>query len=149
MSGIRELMAHDHQACDDDFAAIEQALSVRDWAKTAAAIDAFVVAMERHLGVEESVLFPAFEQATGMAMGPTRVMRMEHGQMRGLFDEMRAAAGEQDEAGLRGQAETLLIMMQQHNLKEENVLYPMCDQHLALHATALCGQLGDAVRRPA
>jgi hypothetical protein len=30
-----------------------------------------------------------------------------------------------------GNAETLLIMMQQHNVKEENVLYPMCDQHLA------------------
>ena len=28
------------------------------------------------------------------------------------------------------QAESLLIMMQQHNMKEENVLYPMCDQHL-------------------
>jgi hypothetical protein len=25
----------------------------------------------------------------------------------------------------------LLIMMQQHNLKEENILYPMCDQALA------------------
>ena len=24
-----------------------------------------------------------------------------------------------------------MIMMQQHNMKEENILYPMCDQHLA------------------
>jgi hemerythrin-like domain-containing protein len=149
MNGIRELMAHDHQACDDEFASIERALAGGDWAKTIAAIDAFVAAMDRHLGVEESVLFPAFEQATGMTMGPTRVMRMEHAQMRGLFDEMRAAAVDRDEGALRGQAETLLIMMQQHNLKEENILYPMCDQHLALHATALCGQLGDAVRRVA
>ena len=35
------------------------------------------------------------------------------------------------EAAYLGVAETLLIMMQQHNMKEENVLYPMCDQHLA------------------
>ena len=38
------------------------------------------------------------------------------------------AAGNQDD--YLGIAETLLIMMQQHNMKEENVLYPMCDQHL-------------------
>ena len=37
----------------------------------------------------------------------------------------RAAADE-----YAGNAETLLIMMQQHNMKEENILYPMCDQHL-------------------
>jgi tRNA 2-thiouridine synthesizing protein A len=36
-----------------------------------------------------------------------------------------------------GNAETLLIMMQQHNVKEENVLYPMCDQHLADQLDAL------------
>jgi hemerythrin-like domain-containing protein len=40
-----------------------------------------------------------------------------------------------------GSAETLLIMMQQHNLKEENVLYPMCDQHLADQLDALLPEL--------
>lgn len=147
MNGIRDVMAHDHKACDDEFALIEQALAAGDWGRTGAAIEAFCAAMERHLGVEETVLFPAFEQATGITMGPTRVMRMEHAQLRGLFDEMRAAAAARDEPGLRGQAETLLIMMQQHNLKEENVLYPMCDQHLAAHVGALAPQLAEAVRR--
>ena len=28
-------------------------------------------------------------------------------------------------------------MMQQHNMKEENILYPMCDQHLATALPAL------------
>jgi hemerythrin-like domain-containing protein len=32
-------------------------------------------------------------------------------------------------------------MMQQHNLKEENVLYPMCDQHLADQLDALLPEL--------
>ena len=147
MNGIRELMAHDHKACDDEYAQIEQALAKGGWPAVAAAIETFCASMERHLGVEEAVLFPAFEQATGITMGPTRVMRLEHAQLRGLFDELRAAAAEGDAEGLRGQAETLLIMMQQHNLKEENVLYPMCDQHLAAHASALTPQLAEAVRR--
>lgn len=148
MNGIWNVMAHDHKACDDEFARIEQALAAGDWAATGLALATFVAAMQRHLGVEEQVLFPAFEQATGMTMGPTRVMRMEHAQMRGLFDDMRAATAAQDADGLRGQAETLLIMMQQHNLKEENVLYPMCEEQLADQRTALAGQLAAAVRRP-
>ena len=32
-------------------------------------------------------------------------------------------------------------MMQQHNLKEENVLYPLCDQHLSDQASTLLPRL--------
>ena len=65
-----------------------------------------------------------------MTMGPTQVMRMEHQQMRDLLDQAQAAIMAGDAEEYMGQAETLLIMMQQHNMKEENILYPMCDQHL-------------------
>jgi DUF438 domain-containing protein len=90
---------------------------------------------------EEQTLFPAFEARTGMTMGPTQVMRMEHGQMRELIDAAVDAlqAGNTDD--FFGQTETLLIMMQQHNMKEENVLYPMCDQHLADGSAALIERL--------
>ena len=36
---------------------------------------------------------------------------------------------------------TVGFMMQQHNMKEENVLYPMCDQHLTEQAAPLLAQL--------
>ncbi len=58
-------------------------------------------------------------------------MRMEHAQMRSLLDQMDAAMAVRDAVGLSGTAETLLIMMQQHNLKEQHILYPMCDRALA------------------
>jgi hemerythrin-like domain-containing protein len=77
------------------------------------------------------VLFPAFEQRTGMSMGPTQVMRMEHVQMRELFDAMADAVKQQDRDEFLGQAETLLVMMQQHNMKEEQILYRMADQMLS------------------
>jgi iron-sulfur cluster repair protein YtfE (RIC family) len=32
-------------------------------------------------------------------------------------------------------------MMQQHNMKEENVLYPMCDQQLVAQVDVLLPQL--------
>ena len=65
-----------------------------------------------------------------MYMGPTQVMRGEHVQMRELLDAGRDALVAKDADDYSGNAETLLIMMQQHNMKEENILYPMCDQHL-------------------
>ena len=97
--------------------------------------------MLHHFEVEENVLFPAFEQATGMTMGPTAMMRAEHAQMRDLLHNMAAviAAGRRDD--YLGMSETLLLYMQQHNLKEENVLYPMSDQLLAASGIELTPQV--------
>ena len=33
-----------------------------------------------------------------------------------------------DQPAFEDLAETLLILMQQHNIKEESILYPMCEQ---------------------
>ena len=77
------------------------------------------------------MLFPAFEAATGMSGGPTQIMRMEHAQMRDLLAQMDAALQQKNRDAFAGIADTLLIMMQQHNMKEENILYPMCDNSLA------------------
>ncbi|MEQ6289093.1 hemerythrin domain-containing protein [Vogesella sp. GCM10023246] len=117
-----------HRACDDQFVAVENALRDGDWPQVVASCTAFCQAMEHHFAEEENVLFPAFEQASGMGQGPTVVMRHEHAEMRVLMDEMRAAAAALDGDGLAGAADTLLLLMQQHNLKEENILYPMCDR---------------------
>jgi len=147
MHSIAEQMSEDHRACDLEFAEIEQAVGRGNWSAAALALKVFRDAIERHLSAEETILFPAFESATGMTMGPTRVMRMEHVQMRRLLDDLRAAVETSDLASFRGQAETLLILMQQHNLKEENMLYPMCDQHLVAAVEPLCAELVAAVRR--
>jgi hemerythrin-like domain-containing protein len=131
MTSIAELMSHDHRECDEVFARIESAASDGDWEEAARALQAFHDALEAHLSAEENTLFPSFEAATGMTEGPTRMMRMEHVEMRRGVESMRLAIERQDYDDLSGEAETLLILMQQHNMKEENILYPMCDVRLA------------------
>lgn len=79
-------------------------------------------------------MFPAFEQATGMTAGPTAMMRNEHEQMRAILDDMAAAIAANRFDRCLGQSGMLLMFMQQHNLKEENVLYPMADQALVADA---------------
>jgi len=131
MSTLRELMCDDHRRCDDCFVAVEQAVAAAAWDAAGTAFGRFEQAMQQHFVAEETVLFPAFEQASGMRAGPTQVMRAEHAQMRQLLEAAEGSLAARDAQDYSGNAETLLIMMQQHNMKEENILYPMCEQHLA------------------
>jgi len=129
--GIQGFFTNDHHACDEAWAAIEAAAEQGDRAEVELAWQRFDRVMRAHLAMEEDVLFPAFEAATGMTQGPTFVMRMEHGQMRGLLDQMARALGtSRDPAELLDQGDTLNLLVAQHNLKEEGMLYPMCDRAL-------------------
>ena len=145
MENIRDLMAADHRQCDDFFAAVERSLAHAAWSDADAGFGRLQDAMWRHFDAEETILFPAFEAQTGMSTGPTRVMRGEHDQMRELLTAAKSALDARDEEDYSGSAETLLIMMQQHNMKEENILYPMCDLQLAAQRETLLVQLQSAI----
>ncbi len=134
-------MADNHHHCDELFAAAEQAVEAAQWPLATEAHHNFLHAMEQHLHAEEELLFPAFEAATGMSEGPTSVMRHEHEQMRTLFRQMSEALAAQSSEDYLGASETLLILMQQHNAKEEQILYPMLDQMLSPQAADLMPQL--------
>lgn len=116
---------------------------MQKWSECQSAFDAFRHEIEAHFATEEQVLFPAFEHATGMSAGPSQVMRFEHAQMRELLGHMAQAVGRCDANGFSGLAETLLVLMQQHNMKEENILYPMCDRTLAGQSMAIADGLRD------
>ncbi|EKE18361.1 MAG: hemerythrin HHE cation binding protein [uncultured bacterium] len=137
MRSINEFMEGDHRHCDDLFADVEQAVATQVWDLATAAFSRFQNAMQQHFSAEEEILFPAFEARSGMVGGPTQVMRDEHVQMNALMAQAMAAISAKDAEEYGGNAETLLIMMQQHNMKEEHVLYPMCDEHLRDQVDAL------------
>lgn len=135
-------MSTDHHRCDEIFAKAEEAISKGDWEQGAAAFQEFHDAMERHFTMEEGVLFPTFEQRTGMTSGPTQVMRMEHMQMRQLFSDMQDSVDQKEQDKYLGLSETLLMVMQQHNTKEEQILYTMADQTLRGDADEVLKQMG-------
>jgi hemerythrin-like domain-containing protein len=130
MTTIVESMTADHRRCDKIFAAAETSVAKSDWSSVEDQFQQLHQAMEHHFSMEEDVLFPAYEERTGQTMGPTQVMRMEHKQMRQLFSNMSQAVENKDRDGYLGMAETLMIIMQQHNMKEEQMLYRMADQVL-------------------
>lgn len=141
MPTIQKLMADDHRRCDDVFVEVEREIQAKNWAGAQQAFNRFSSGLLHHFEAEETLLFPAFEAKTGMTQGPTQVMRGEHAEMRELLQAAGDALTAQNSERYSGEAETLLIMMQQHNVKEEHVLYPMCDQRLSIEADALVSHI--------
>ncbi|MCC6877356.1 MAG: hemerythrin domain-containing protein, partial [Sandaracinaceae bacterium] len=89
----------------------------------------FACGLRRHIVAEEQVLFPAFEEATGMTRGPTTVMRMEHERIEELLRAIESALDAGD-ASAAATLETLVGILSDHNQKEEHVLYPTTDRLL-------------------
>lgn len=141
MTAIASYLTDDHRHCDEVFLAAERAIVDRHWDEAERSLAEFATAMVRHFASEEDLLFPAFEAASGSAAGPTMVMRMEHEQINGLLEALHRAVTARNRADCLGLFETLLLLMQQHNAKEENILYPMSDRSLAARADQLVGDM--------
>jgi hemerythrin-like domain-containing protein len=140
-AGLASYFTRHHRLCDAGWAAVERAVQEDDEAVIVKRFAEYDRLQRLHLSMEEGLMFPAFEERTGMTGGPTQVMRMEHQQMRGLLDQMAAALELRDFQELLDQGDTLLMLIQQHNQKEEGILYPMADQALSDQWPALCARL--------
>jgi len=66
-----------------------------------------------------------------MVQVPTQMMRQEHQQLRSLMTQIGEAIENEDKNKFFGLTETMMIMLQQHNMKEEQMLYSMAQQHLS------------------
>ncbi len=126
MSDAIHMLVKQHLECDDQLNRSVAALQKADLASAGRNFRLFLEFLESHLTLEEQRLFPAFEQATGITQGPTVVMRDEHQQMRQLSQQAYQAIESGDTETALAILDTLNILIQQHNVKEENILYPMC-----------------------
>jgi iron-sulfur cluster repair protein YtfE (RIC family) len=120
---IASFMAKDHDRLDSLFAEFQK-LGGENPSRARAAFAEFSGGLLRHIDWEETLLFPIFEKHSGQTAGPTRVMRMEHVQIKGFLDRLGAPGGAEP-----GQTqEALLAVLHGHNQKEESVLYPWIDE---------------------
>lgn len=131
MTTITAILTADHRRGDRLFDAALRAAGQADWSACHEQFSAFVQALRHHMGIEEEVLFPAFEQATGIhGSGPTWVMRQEHRQMLAALEQIAAAIAARDAENFDALTQSFAARMAAHSAKEERVLYPMCDEML-------------------
>ncbi|HSN31881.1 MAG TPA: hemerythrin domain-containing protein [Ideonella sp.] len=138
MESISSYMQQDHVLIDGISERAAAAAAARDFAGLARESSLFLQRLRRHIEMEEELLFPAFEQRTGMSdSGPSVQMRAEHVQMHGILQQIEAAAAASDGAAWQRAAQALHEILIPHNLKEEQMMYPMLDQAMGEDAQAL------------
>lgn len=121
---INEFMSKDHDRLDGIFARFAGS---EDRGEAKSLFAKFSSGLRTHIVWEEDLLFPPFEEKTGMrGMGPTEVMRSEHREIKKLLSGIdEALEGSKDTGGLQ---KALLAVLGSHNDKEEGVLYPALDR---------------------
>lgn len=127
---VSEFLGWDHDRLDAIFGQVEKDVAAGDFAAALPRFKEFRCGLDRHIALEESILFPVFEQRTGMSGGPTAVMRFEHVEIKGLLAKIGDALESKQKAGFEAAARRLLAVLGDHNEKEEQILYPMTDNVL-------------------
>jgi regulator of cell morphogenesis and NO signaling len=116
----------DHDRLDELFKTFQTSKRV-DFAKAKEAFKEFKVGLQRHIVWEEELLFPVWEEKTGMIEdGPTPVMRFEHSQIKQLLDAIHEKVEGQN-LDTDQDEQALVNLLSSHNRKEERALYPAID----------------------
>lgn len=123
---VHDFLTADHRRLDLLFDSLMHAIQAGDaLEKQQSLFLLFKNGLKRHIHWEETVLFPIFENMTGMTHGPTQVMRAEHEEMNTLLSDLEATMQQGfDVDYLQGLAHRLM----NHNEKEERILYPAIDE---------------------
>lgn len=141
MDSFSDYLTKDHASWEAMFRAAQQAVSGARWRQAGEHMAAFQHALERHLLIEERILFPAFERAIGSALSPTAAMRSEHLRIRAVAQRLANTVNSGDMASFIRHAEALLLVLHQHSEKEEGVLYPMIERVLAHRSAGLVAEM--------
>jgi iron-sulfur cluster repair protein YtfE (RIC family) len=127
VESIANFFEEDHRKID----AVFERLSFKDAVKDQDVFEDFDQRLEMHIHWEEDVLFPAIASINQMIeQGPVRIMKLEHEAIRHSKTKAKEAFVQGDLAAAQEHCEALRSILSEHNLKEERVLYPICDQSL-------------------
>lgn len=134
---LQSALEREHRAIDRGVEAFVAGVGGEDFT-TAPLIEA-MDALRRHIYLEEEFLFPPLRKA-GMTM-PIFVMLREHGELWRTMDALTALIDEQaDSQRLRDACADFLSQLDQHNSKEEPIIYPQAAT-LTTEATAELAEL--------
>jgi iron-sulfur cluster repair protein YtfE (RIC family) len=120
-------LSWDHERLDRILDAAVSAVAEGRFAPARAAFKVFAVGLHRHIGLEESLMFPLFEARTGLVDGPVSAMREEHRVIQNAVATMREALHRSDAPAFADGLRFLHSMLAVHESKEEHVLYPITD----------------------
>ena len=127
MTTILEFMSIDHDRLDNKIRMYSRE-KLLDIERAESIFLFFKSELEQHIIWEENILFPIFERKTGIkGGGPTSVMRMEHIQIKNHLQEIKRKLHTKKIQDSCKEEVALFKVLESHNQKEENILYPGID----------------------
>jgi hemerythrin-like domain-containing protein len=139
MSSISEAFARDHRRLEQALEASMMHVRAARWDAAAGAFAAFRRGIERHMEVEEQVLFPAVERGTETPL--TAILRKGHRDLRIFFDEIDDALQARDVEEYERIAASMQALLAHHDETEEVELYPAAQARLGAEAAAVAARL--------
>jgi len=127
MATILKFMSVDHDRLDNKIRMYSTEKLV-DIERAESIFLPFKSELERHIIWEEDILFPVFERKTGIKDGgPTSVMRIEHIEIKKYLQEIKRKLYVKKIQDPCKEEVALFKLLESHNQKEENILYPGID----------------------
>ncbi len=142
---LAEALEREHRQIDGGIEEYTKALSDGD--SDPAPLVRAMDGLRRHIYLEEEFLFPPLKEG-GLTM-PIFVMTREHGELWDAMDALDALlAGTTASETLQNACRELLAKLDNHNTKEEPIIYPQADAKLDPDATARLHEFLDEGRMP-
>lgn len=141
---VGQQLEHDHHEIDEAFARFAESLGTG--AVHRASFDDAAGRLRHHIWVEEEYHFPIL-RAAGL-MAPVLVMLREHGEIWDLLDAISTALDQGEIANALELWPQLADVLEQHNMKEERILYPAGDKTLSAGDAQLISEQLDSGQMP-
>lgn len=138
METICDCLAYVHRHCDDLFSQVEISVTRKEWAQAEEKFQQFDHALKRHLEMEETILFPVFKRTMHNSAVPIGMLQLDHQHIRMMAGRLYESLCRCDPVDFMIHTETFTILMQEHSIKEEDMLYPLLDRILS-------GNIGEIV----
>ncbi|MEK6923033.1 MAG: hemerythrin domain-containing protein [Nanoarchaeota archaeon] len=129
MKTVLNFMEEDHDRLDNIFKEFKN-IKNTDKNRARNLFHEFKIGLQKPIVWEEEILFPLFENKTGMHdTGPTAVMRMEHRKIKDFLERIHHGLGKNIQT--KDLEDGLIEVLTEHNDKEENILYPWIDNSVS------------------
>lgn len=126
---VTRVMQEHHQLLDELLALTRVAAENESFAQARQTLAWFRIEIDKHIRVEEQLLFPLLERATGSSGGSTSLRRAEHRHINAALDRIDLALAEG--VDIDEEIIELMALLRAHDLKEEQMLHPLSERMVA------------------
>ncbi len=125
MSNSDNWLVHEHSKYENLLSQCQDAVEMEDWGTVDRVFNELVTHLQRHMALEEEVLYPAYESTTHAPQGPTTALREEHSGLVRLIRDMARIIKTRDSEHVLESVVHLEYQMIKHHEKEEDIFLPM------------------------